>query len=900
MSRSSRSVLILSVWVATCGESLSFAAVAGATPNDERMPVSVVHRDAVAPLETLSRIEAPAVDLAAVAAEDLERDLADLPSRFAIPNDVFVTPATDGTWEEVEPGHLLWRLRIGSPGALSLNLGFGRYQMPPGGELFVYAADLGQIVRPFTAADNQDHGQLWTPVILADEIVVELSIPAAAVADLGLELTSVNVGYRGFGETRGLRAGSCNNDVICPEGDGWRAEIPSVGVFSTGGSLDCTGAMVNNTAQDQTPFFLTANHCGVTSGNAASLVVYWNFQSPTCGQHGGGSLNQFQSGSTFKASYSNSDFTLVQLNAAPNPAWNISYAGWDRSTADPPSAVGIHHPNCDEKSISFAYNPLTTTTYLSDTVPGDGTHLHVVWNDGVTEPGSSGSPIFDSNHHVVGQLHGGYSACGNSDMRDWYGRLSRSWTGGGTSSTRLSNWLDPGNTGAMSVDTLAPGVSGIKVTPPDALALSGPVGGGFAPAGTTYTIANQGGTSLNYQVSATVAWLSIANGSGTLAGHTQTTVTVSASAAAAALPAGTYSGSVNFVNLTDHDGDAARAATLQVGGAAWDPVAHNMNVAAAVSVQTEIELSASDPNGDALTYTLESLPALGYLSDPGAGAITTVPYVLAGGGKIVRYQPPCGQSYVEGFTFSAHDLTAGSNVATVTVTVSSAARRRVYNFPLDTNPGWTTEGAWAFGHPTGGGTHHYDPSAGYTGTNVYGYNLNGDYTNNLAATYLTTTALNCANLTNTQLRFGRWLGVERADRATVQVSNDGATWTTLWQNPTTAHVSDAAWSQQVFDLSAYADGQTTVYVRWGMGPTDGTVAFPGWNVDDVEVWGQVPPIPSDFNGDGQVTLGDFAILSECLAGPEGGLAPACLCVDLDGDGDVDLADFATFQDLLGG
>ena len=370
-------------------------------------------------------------------------------------------------------------------------------------------------------------------------------------------------------------------------------------------------------------------------------------------------------------------------------------------------------------------------------------------------------------------------------------------------------------------------------------------------------------------------------------------------------PAPGYAGADSFT-FTANDGgtppeggDSAPATvSLNVGGAAWNPVAYNGSASTAISLAVEVTLSGSDPNGDPLTYEIVSLPASGYLSDPGAGAITAVPYTLVSGGRGVTYQPPCGQALSDSFTFRVHDATAGSNVATVAVTVNASGARRVYHFPLDTNPGWTTQGAWAFGPPTGGGTHHLDPSAGYTGTNVYGYNLAGDYTNNLTAKYLTTTALNCANLTNTQLRFRRWLGVEKTDRATVEVSNNGTTWTTLWQNPTTANVSDAAWSQQVFDLTAYADGQATVYVRWGMGPTDGGVTFPGWNVDDVEVWAEVPLIASDFNGDGLVTLGDFAILNECLAGLEGGLAPACLCVDLDADGDVDLADFAEFQESV--
>ena len=142
----------------------------------------------------------------------------------------------------------------------------------------------------FDDGDNADHGELWTPVVLGDALVIELTVPADAKVEPLLELGFINSGYRLFGEARAAKSGSCNVDVVCPEGDDWRQEIASVGVFSFGGSIrSASGAMVNNTSFDGTPYFLTANHCGVSGAVAPSVVVYWNFESPACGQHGGGS-----------------------------------------------------------------------------------------------------------------------------------------------------------------------------------------------------------------------------------------------------------------------------------------------------------------------------------------------------------------------------------------------------------------------------------------------------------------------------------------------------------------------------------------------------------------------------------------------------------------------------------
>src|SRR5690606_8027378 len=126
------------------------------------------------------------------------------------------------------------------------------------------------------------------------------------------------------------KSGSCNIDVACSEGTGWENEINAVGVISTGGSTFCTGFMVNNTNNDRTPYFMTANHCRVRASNAASLVVYWNYQHTTCGG-ADSKKTDFQTGSQFLSASSKSDFTLVRLNQAPDTTWNVQYAGWDRS-----------------------------------------------------------------------------------------------------------------------------------------------------------------------------------------------------------------------------------------------------------------------------------------------------------------------------------------------------------------------------------------------------------------------------------------------------------------------------------------------------------------------------------------------------------------------------------------
>ena len=158
---------------------------------------------------------------------------------------------------------------------------------------------------------------------------------------------------------------------------------------------------------------------------------------------------------------------------------------------------------------------------------------------------------------------------------------------------------------------------------------------------------------------------------------------------------------------------------------------------------------------------------------------------------------------------------------------------------LDSDPGWDTQDLWAFGQPTGGGGDHGgpDPTSGHTGDNVFGYNLNGDYQNNLSERHLTTAAIDCNQIYGVRLKFRRWLGVEQPgfDHAYVRVSNNGVDWTTVWENE--AEITDTSWVEMDLDIADIANGQATVYLRWTMGATDGAWTYCGWNIDDVEILG---------------------------------------------------------------
>lgn len=416
-------------------------------------------------LDRIDRKVLQKVDIDRLLAEDRERGKAARrpgPLRFAVTEDVALDLANSGTSQTLPDGRL-WRLRIHSPGAVSHNLGITRFEMPKGAKLWIYDPTLKHVEGPYTSRDRSHLGSLWTPIIDGDEIVVEVFAPTGA-SQPSVGIGKVNKGYRGFVKVGVLGAseGLCNIDVVCPEGNPWQNQIRAVTVYTINGTSACTGTLMNNTALDFRPFVLSANHCGVTSTSDATVVAFWNFQSAACGTHGPGPLTDTQTGATLRANSAPSDFVLFELDAMPDAAFNVFYAGWDASGVAPPGTVCIHHPSADVKAISFGNTPPLSTAYLSDVPDPAGNHWRVAWDvlgpngeTAITEPGSSGSCIFASDTgRCIGQLHGGPSFCGATapDLNDFYGKLSVSWTGGGTPASRLQDWLDPGNTGTLGLD----------------------------------------------------------------------------------------------------------------------------------------------------------------------------------------------------------------------------------------------------------------------------------------------------------------------------------------------------------------------------------------------------------------------------------------------------------------
>jgi uncharacterized repeat protein (TIGR01451 family) len=226
-------------------------------------------------------------------------------------------------------------------------------------------------------------------------------------------------------------------------------------------------------------------------------------------------------------------------------------------------------------------------------------------------------------------------------------------------------------------------------------------------------------------------------------------------------------------------------------------------------------------------------------------------------------------NYTDTLTFTNPSTSVSQNVG-MSLTVTPP---RVAYFDLNTDPGWSRQGEWAYGTPTGGGgvSHgNHDPTGGATGTKVFGINLGGDYSTTVGGPYyLTTGAISTTAFSGTQLRFKRWLNTDYPSYvyATVDVSKDGTNWTNLYTNPS-SEVADGSWTTQTFTLGAAFDNQPSVFIRWGHRvASSGAFAYSGWNLDDVEILGTPIALLSLNTGSATATEGDGPLTATITASP---------------------------------
>lgn len=426
----------------------------------------------------IKKITMPSLNMSKIEKEDAEDEELGYPPRFGFKHKVSLNLDNSGTWVKLPDGGRLWRLNIACPNALSVNILYDKFWLPDGGKLFIYSKDKSHSIGAFTSRNNKGDKTnvrgFATGLVYGDDVILEYYQPANVTEDAIISLDYVVHGYKyikltnvGFGES-----GSCEVNVNCSEGQDWQKEKKAVAMILVGGNRMCTGSLLNTTELDETPYFLTANHCIEGYGDAVNnpyldyYSFYWNYEAPGCDNIETEPSAFSTSGATVTANNSSSnagsDFALLRLSEDPKELTSYTpyYLGWDYSGNSGAPGVCIHHPSGDVKKISTVESqPLSTLKYnLLEN--NNGHYWKVTWKattngHGVTEGGSSGSALLSSSHKVIGQLLGGASSCNNITSPDWYGKFSFSWNGiSDNIYMRLDHWLDPNDISVNYYDGL--------------------------------------------------------------------------------------------------------------------------------------------------------------------------------------------------------------------------------------------------------------------------------------------------------------------------------------------------------------------------------------------------------------------------------------------------------------
>lgn len=441
---------------------------------------------------TLDEVQVPfasleKIDNAKYIAEDMEIGGKGHPYRLSVMQDVGLSNKTDGVTTRLPNGDLVWRLGIKTEGAEHTFPIFSKYDIPEGAEMFVYTPDMDLVLGSFNIENTEENGGFYTQALPGDEFIIEYYEPAEVAGQGTLEISQVAHGYKGFLDFRSKKqdkildnsSGSCQINVACygSEYDAIKRSVLLMYMVYGNSGYMCSGALINNTRRDGTNYFLTAYHCisDFSSLTSVRFTFYFNAQTTYCSGTSGNSGHSLTGATKVagnaKSSSNGSDFLLLKLNSTIPNSYMPYYAGWNRNTTTSAVSVGscIHHPGGDWKKISIPSSVSAIST------SGWTNFWYVKWrtgsnNKGCVEGGSSGSPLFNASQQIIGQLQGGYSDCdyvNYSDyMYDMYGRFDKSWTGGGTSATRLSDWLAPTNSSTTSLSGVNYDALGIETAQP--------------------------------------------------------------------------------------------------------------------------------------------------------------------------------------------------------------------------------------------------------------------------------------------------------------------------------------------------------------------------------------------------------------------------------------------------
>lgn len=346
-------------------------------------------------------------------------------------------------------------LIIASPEALSINIIFNDFFLPQGSSITFSSANKQQIEvisrSPFSSPST-----FASPLIDDDTIIIHIQEPIANNNFSRFEIEQISQGFKHIGTNASrLRAADCHININCDEAADWKMQKKSVCRLLIGNRY-CTGTLVNNTANDTTPYVLTANHCVRSTTEAAKTIFYFNYEHFNCESTSTLTRNQYISGAELIATGKGNqlDFTLLKMSATPPASFQVYYSGWDAKHEQSLGESCIHHPGGGAKRLALSQSALKTGTFSE--LNSDGSKfipkshwLVSKWSRGTTAGGSSGSALLNENKQIIGVLTGGESNCA-APNNDYFTKFSFAWDYNSEAEYQLKKWLDPINSGANS------------------------------------------------------------------------------------------------------------------------------------------------------------------------------------------------------------------------------------------------------------------------------------------------------------------------------------------------------------------------------------------------------------------------------------------------------------------
>ncbi|MBP3353234.1 MAG: cadherin-like beta sandwich domain-containing protein [Bacteroidales bacterium] len=382
-----------------------------------------------------------------------------MPERVGINLMAGLSLTEDGEWETLRSGENLCRLKIESKGALAISLYYSSFRIPKDGKLFIYSGDNSHLLGAYTHETNPEGGIFASEFVAGDNLILEYFSPSLHEKP-EIKIEKICYGYKNLKVSTSSET-SCMIDVECEEGEAWRDEkdgvvkmVTTIGAYS----YLCTASLLNNTAQDFTPYIYTAFHClesssqTVTEEELKQSLFYFNYESTECGSEEVKPTVTLTGCSLLAGSslYSSEglDQALLLLDSNLPSDFLPYFNGWDIASKPAQSGVCIHHPKGVVKKISTFISPATSDTW---TKPEGGINAHwlvsfsrTLNGHSATEKGSSGSPLFNQEKNIVGSLTGGSSSCTTPSGSNYYGKIERFWT-------HISKYLDPFNSGVTKM-----------------------------------------------------------------------------------------------------------------------------------------------------------------------------------------------------------------------------------------------------------------------------------------------------------------------------------------------------------------------------------------------------------------------------------------------------------------